>query len=609
MQKEGPQEIKARHLARKAVVYVRQSTDEQVLTNTGSTDYQRDQIRFPRAWGWPEELIETIEADLGLSGAAPSHRPGYQRLVREIECDQVGAMFLADLTRGGRDALEWFRLLSLCQAHDTLIVIDGKVYDPNNSGELLMARLLATLAEHDNLTRRETLQRGRLTKASKGVAVSAPPTGYVRDVDGTWLKDPDPNVQGAIAAIIRTFRSERSCGRTVVALKHAGVKLPRRRRTALSWAEPTVTKLYRVLTNPAYAGIYRYRRTVVDPRAGRDAHGRLRTRRAADGETIIVRDHHEPYVSIAEWEEIQTVLKLNGPSEDRRNLGPGLALVQGIIRCGVHRFHAMTTVYKADRRDGGRFHSYYCIGDYHDGGPQCGRIAGFSVDAAVTEAILARLTPPRLEVIRAALNEARSGERSEQYRRKLERDRMRREITVLEEKFFSLEPSSVALAKDIERRLETRKRELTQLERLLDEERSPASNFDDDAMAELIDICRELRTLWEAPTTTIQDRKQIARLLIRRVVMAHRDDERFVLNIEWADGGAMQTVVTTPRHTNRLVLEMSGEGLDTQAIADELNARGIRTLTGRQWTRNVIAKKILQLTRGGHRRRRGGRAA
>lgn len=609
MTKERPQDIRARHLARKAVIYVRQSTDGQVQTNTGSTGYQRDQIRFPRAWGWPEELIETIEADLGLSGAAPGHLPGYQRLVREIEGDLVGAIFLADLTRGGRDALEWFRLLSICQAHDTLIVIDGKVYDPNNSGELLIARMLATLAEHDNLTRRETLQRGRLTKANKGVAVSAPPAGYVRAADGSWIKDPDSDVQAAIAAVIRTFRAERSCGRTVIALKRAGVKLPRRRRAALSWAEPTVTKLYRLLTHPAYAGIYRYRRTIVDPRAGRDAHGRLRTRRATDAETIIVRDHHDPYVSIPDWEEIQTVLKLNGPSEDRRNLGPGSALVQGIIRCGVHRMHAMTTVYKADRHDGGRSHSYYCIGDYHDGGPQCGRIAGLSVDAAVTEAILARLTPPRLEVIRAALNDARAGEQSEHYRRKLERDRVRREITVLEEKFFSLDPSSVELAKDIERRLETRKRELTQFERLVEEESSPTSAFDDDAMAELVDLCHELRMLWEAPTTTIQDRKQIARLVIHRVVMQHRDEERVVLNIEWADGGATQAVVTTPGYTNRIVLEMVAEGLDTRAIADRLNARGIGTLTGRQWTRNVVAGKIRQLNSGGSRRERGGRAA
>jgi len=85
----------------------------------------------------------------------------------------------------------------------------------------------------------------------------------------------------------------------------------------------------------------------------------------------------------------------------------------------------MTTVHKAARRDGGRSHADYCNGDYHEGGPQCGRIAGIAVDVVVTEVILARLTPPRLGAFRTALKDARAGERSEHYRRKLERDRVR----------------------------------------------------------------------------------------------------------------------------------------------------------------------------------------
>lgn len=604
-----PQEITPRHLSRKAALYVRQSSDEQVQMNTGSTDYQRDQARYPLAWGWPPERVETIDCDLGLSGAAPDHRPGYQRLTREIAQDEIGAIFLADLTRGGRDAAEWFRLLTLCQTHDTLIVLDGQVYDPNNSGELLIARMLATLAEHENRMRRETLQRGRLAKAAKGQAVSPPPAGYERAADGSWQKDPDPNVQAAVAAVLRTFLRERSCGRTVRALKRDGVKLPRRRGATLSWVEPTVTKLYRLLTNPAYGGIYRFRRTVVDPRAGRDPRGHLRTRRARADETIVVHDHHAPYTTAPEWGEIQTILTLNGPSATRRNLGPGTALVQGCIRCGIHGMHAMVTVYKAARRDGGQSHAYYCIGDYHDGGPQCGRISGPLADASLTEAILARLAPPRLEFIRAALQRAAAGERSEVYRRKLERDRMRREITMLEEKFFSLEPSSVELAKDSERRLEAKKRELKEVERLLAEEPSQSVGLDSQAMDELIALCGELRALWNASTTTAQDRKQIARLLIDRVVLEQKDAEHVRLRIEWADGGGTHIVFTTPEHTNRLIAKMVAEGLNDQMIADRLNARGITTLTWRTWQRSVVAKKRRRLLDHGPRESRRGRAA
>jgi DNA invertase Pin-like site-specific DNA recombinase len=593
---DRPPEITPKHLARTAVVYLRQSTDEQVQHNTGSTDYQRGQIRYPQGWGWPAERIETIDTDLGLSGAAAHHRPGYQRLVAQIERDEVGAIFLADMSRCGRDATEWFRLLTLCHTHDVLIVLDGNVYDMNNSSELLTTRLLATLAEHDNLMRRETMQRGRLAKAAKGQAVSAPPAGYVRAADVSWEQDPDPNVRAAIGAVLRTFLSERSCSRALDALRRQGVQLPRRRRVRLLWTAATVTKIYRLLIHPAYAGTYRYRWTVIDPRAGRDARGRVRMRRAAEHETIIVRDHHAPYISLVEWEEIQRILALNGPSEVRRNLGPGTALVQGLIRCGIHRQHAMSTAYKAARRDGGRSYSYNCIGDYHEGGPQCGYLAGRQVDEAVTDAMLARLAPPRLETLRAVLKDAAAGDRSEQYRRKLECDRLRREVTVLEEKFYSLDPSSTELAKETERRLEARKRELKDVERILGEEPRSTVAFGDEAMRELIAICAELRTLWTAPTTSSHDRKQIARLLIDKVVLEHRDPQRVRLRIEWADGGPPTEIgFTLLGYTNALITQMHADGLGTQQIADRLNELGITTRGGRTWQRTVVAQKLRRL--------------
>jgi DNA invertase Pin-like site-specific DNA recombinase len=412
MPTERPIEIKAHHLARTAVVYVRQSTEEQVHTHTGSTEYQRQQRRYPEAWGWQPDAIEINERDLGLSGSAGSHRPGYQRLRSAIDRGDVGAIFLADMTRGGRDAAEWLLLLERCRAHQVLIVVDGKVYDVNDNAERLLAQLQATLAEYDNVTRRDTMMRGRLTKAANGRAVSAPPAGYVRQPDGSWQKDPDPTVQAAIAAVFRTFREQRSCQRTVRTLKAHGVRLPRRRRTGLRWVEPQIETIYWILAHPAYKGEYHYRRQTGDPRAGRDGRGRIRLRPALPDQVITTRDHHEPYVSAGEWHEIQTVLKLNGPSPTRRNLGPGSALCQGIVRCGLHREWAMVSAYKAARRDSGRSHAYYCQGDYRFGGDQCGRIPGELVDRAVVAALIDRLSPPRLEVVREAARRAGAGKRS-----------------------------------------------------------------------------------------------------------------------------------------------------------------------------------------------------
>src|SRR5262249_23862999 len=157
-----PQGIKAHHLARKAVIYVRQSTGEQVRTNIGSTEYQRDQIRYALAWGWPPDRIETIETDLGLTGSAAGHRAGYQSLLQEIELGDVGASFMSDTARVGRDALEWFHFIERCRVYQVLIVVDGRIYDPNTRADRLTLQLLATVAEDDNFSRRDVLMNGRL---------------------------------------------------------------------------------------------------------------------------------------------------------------------------------------------------------------------------------------------------------------------------------------------------------------------------------------------------------------------------------------------------------------------------------------------------------------
>jgi DNA invertase Pin-like site-specific DNA recombinase len=63
--------INKRHLARRAAIYIRQSSPHQVLTNQESLRLQYDLRRRALELGWREEDIEVIDADLGLSGAEP----------------------------------------------------------------------------------------------------------------------------------------------------------------------------------------------------------------------------------------------------------------------------------------------------------------------------------------------------------------------------------------------------------------------------------------------------------------------------------------------------------------------------------------------------------
>ena len=89
--------ITPEHLRRVAVVYIRQSSEEQVRDHTGSTEFQRSLVEIVRTLGWPDSRIEMMDEDLGRSGSSSEGRTGWQRLQAMIEADQVGAVFVANI--------------------------------------------------------------------------------------------------------------------------------------------------------------------------------------------------------------------------------------------------------------------------------------------------------------------------------------------------------------------------------------------------------------------------------------------------------------------------------------------------------------------------------
>jgi DNA invertase Pin-like site-specific DNA recombinase len=124
--------ITAEHLLRKAVVYIRQSSVEQVEKNTGSQAYQRSQFELAQTYGWPVDRIEVIDEDLGKSGSSVDRRTGWQRMLKEIAANKVGVVFAANVSRLGREMLPLEELRLLASYHGTLLFLDNRFCDPSN---------------------------------------------------------------------------------------------------------------------------------------------------------------------------------------------------------------------------------------------------------------------------------------------------------------------------------------------------------------------------------------------------------------------------------------------------------------------------------------------
>ena len=121
LQGQPQQKIRPAHLDRAAVVYVRQSSRDQVLEHTESTRLQYALAGRAVALGWARSQVVVIDDDLGVSAATSDSRKGFARLVTEVTMGRVGVVLGIEMSRLARTGKDWHHLLELCSLSGTLL--------------------------------------------------------------------------------------------------------------------------------------------------------------------------------------------------------------------------------------------------------------------------------------------------------------------------------------------------------------------------------------------------------------------------------------------------------------------------------------------------------
>ena len=218
------------HLKRLAVIYVRQSSPQQVEENTESRKRQYQLAERARALGWAEAQCVIIDDDLGISGAQSRNRPGYQRLISMIALNEVGIVLGLEVSRLARNNLDWYKLLELAAAFDALIADEDGLYDPGNFNDRLLLGLKGTISEVELYQIRARLNGGRLSKAKRGELTWNPPIGFDRDPLTKNLRlSADQSIRHAIELVFRLFRQLRSVRGVLYYLRQEELQLPYQR--------------------------------------------------------------------------------------------------------------------------------------------------------------------------------------------------------------------------------------------------------------------------------------------------------------------------------------------------------------------------------------------
>ena len=230
------------HLQRKALIYIRQSTPHQVLTNQESLRLQYALKDRALELGWHDQNIEVIDTDLGLSGTTTHQRSGFQQLVAEVSLGQVGILLSYEVTRLCRNCSDWYPLLDVCGYRACLIADRDGIYDPASPNGRLLLGLKGQLSELELHTIRGRMHAGLLNKAKRGELALRLPVGLVRDKSGKVTKEPNLEVQKRLKLVYSTFLRLKSANKVLEFFHTNTLQLPHRDNFGeISWKAPTIS--------------------------------------------------------------------------------------------------------------------------------------------------------------------------------------------------------------------------------------------------------------------------------------------------------------------------------------------------------------------------------
>jgi len=579
--------VTARHLSRKAVIYIRQSTPNQVLTNQESTRLQYALRQRALELGWHDHDIEVIDADLGLSAQTTSHRQGMMDLIGRVTLGEIGLILSWEVTRLSRNCSDWYPLLDLCGYRQCLIADRDGVYDPGCQNGRLLLGLKGTISEIELHTLRGRLTAGLHSKAARGDLGLILPAGLVRDPSGVVTRDPDQEVQARVALVFATFLEKKSASRTLRALQSHSLALPRRDRYGgVRWKAPTVSAIIAMLKNPAYAGAFVYGRTGTT-RAPLPGARPLQKPRPREEWRFVVKDKYPAYISWETFDRIQEMLRDNYAEYDRnRTRGvprPGAALLHGIVYCGECG-HKMVVQYKTGTR-------YICnyLRQQH-GVPVCQCLTADPIDAWVVQAFFEAVAPAELEVWERSQAAQRQAEEAMARSEAQQIERLRYQAGLAERQFDRVDPDNRNVAAELERRWEAALRELHQAEENFAQRQASRARpleISADVRSAFLATGRRLPALWQDPTLGNERRKALLRCLIDKVVAHRSAPDRIQVRIVWRGGATSEREVEVPvgdlRRLSRAaemearILEMAGSAMPDDQIAAALTAEGYRS--------------------------------
>ena len=296
-------------------------------------------------------------------------RPGFQRLLADVQKGKFEAVVIYDISRGSRDVGDWFMFrkqmaalgIKVLSATNTL----GDMDDPN---DFLQELLSVGLGQHMVLQSRQKSIAGKRIRAERGLHCGGvAPLGY-DIVDGKYV------INHREAAVVRMIFERYAAGDTyadiISRIEQTGVRGKNGRRIESN-------TLHFILRNERYTGKY-----IWFDREERHMHKRV----GRDNENKIIIENAIPRIVPQDvWE----IVRLRMDHNKRMGYGAGRKdghtyLLSGLVRCGEcgSACSGVTTVSK-----GREYPRYICLGKRKEKRCTCKNIKADVLDKYIAQRI------------------------------------------------------------------------------------------------------------------------------------------------------------------------------------------------------------------------------
>ena len=593
-------------LKRKAIVYVRQSTQTQVQRNLESQRRQYDLVEVARRHGFAS--VEVIDDDLGRSASGSMARPGFDRLVATVCAGEVGAVLCLDASRLARNGRDWHHLLELCGLAGARVIDTDGIYDPHRPNDRLLLGMKGSISEFELGVIRTRMLDAKHGKALRGDLRISVPIGYIWHREIGLGLDPNLRVQEAVRVVFARFRQLGSARQVLLSLAAEKMHFPRpsdgKTLVSFDWTPIRYRNVISILKNPFYAGAYAYgksekRTALVD--------GRVRTtykhRKPFERWEAIIQDHHEGYIEWSEFERNQKLLAANayGKAGGVKSGRGGRALLPGLLLCGGcgcrlmvgYSGHYSSPVYRCERPN------------QMLGRPRCMTFGAKRVDIAIGRELLRAVEPMAIEAAMQAERQYMEQQGEQRHIVELELQQARYEASLAERRYAACDPENRLIAAQLEKSWELTLQRVQECEARLAALKRPTPAR---ATPDFTGLAADLEAAWNAPGVTMRSRQQLVRTLIADIIVRYDESSReLVLTIHWRGGQHSELRVRKPKsgeHGCRTsdeavaVIGRMASRWSDEEIAATLNRMGLPTGQGKTWTAHRVSS--LRRVRGIH---------